>query len=134
MCARGRRGRRGGRRAAQPETGGPDHTGPDRTGSDRPQSDRPRSGRTRSDRPGSDRTASDRASDLPRRKIERADPDVAAAQRYGTFLALIFGLVGLLLLVLSAAGRGWPYLLGAVDFLVIAVVLAWALRRRPPRA
>jgi hypothetical protein len=38
------------------------------------------------------------------------------------------GIVGALLLGLAVAGRGWPYLLGALDFLVIGAVLAWALR------
>jgi hypothetical protein len=61
-------------------------------------------------------------------EIGPTDPDVAAANRYGLVLAALFGLVGLLLLVLAAIGRGWSFLLGAVDFLVIAAVLAWALR------
>ena len=53
---------------------------------------------------------------------------MAAANRYGLMLAALFGLVGVLLLVLSMTGHGWSYLLGAFDFLAIAVVLAWALR------
>ena len=62
-----------------------------------------------------------------------SDPDVAAANRYGLVLAALFGLVGVLLLVLAATGRGWSFLLGALDFLVIAAVLAWALRDGRPR-
>jgi hypothetical protein len=63
------------------------------------------------------------------------DPDVAAADRYGRLLAGLFAAIGVLLLALAAGGRGWSFLLGAVDFLVIAAVLAWALResrRRDP--
>jgi hypothetical protein len=63
------------------------------------------------------------------------DPDVAAADRYGRVLAALFAAVGILLLALAATGRGWSFLLGAIDFLVIAAVLAWALRdsrRRDP--
>jgi hypothetical protein len=47
-------------------------------------------------------------------------------------MAAIFGAVGVLLLALSAAGRGWPYLLGGIDFVAIAAVLAWALRNGWP--
>ncbi len=61
------------------------------------------------------------------------DPDVTAADRYGTLLAALFGIVGIFLVVLAATGRGWPYWLGAADFLAIAAVLAW-VRREGRRA
>ena len=73
------------------------------------------------------------AHELPPRAPEGADPDVAAATRYGLVMAAVFGAVGVLLLALSAAGRGWPYFLGGIDFLAIAAVLAWALRSGFPR-
>jgi hypothetical protein len=72
------------------------------------------------------------ARELPAREPEGADPDVAAANRYGLVMAALFGAVGVLLLALSVAGRGWPYLLGGIDFLAIAAVLAWALRNGWP--
>ena len=55
-------------------------------------------------------------------------PEVQAARRLATLLALLFLAVGVLLLALAAAGRGVPYLLGALDFLVIGGVLYWVGR------
>jgi len=62
-----------------------------------------------------------------------AGSHVETASRYGLVLAAVMAAVGLLLLFLAVAGRGWPYLLGAVDFLAVAAVLAWALRGKPGR-
>ncbi|MFN2432518.1 MAG: hypothetical protein ABR599_06830 [Gemmatimonadota bacterium] len=57
--------------------------------------------------------------------------------RVGTWVSFAFLAVAALLLALSAAGRGMPYLLGGLDFLVLGVVLLWAVRhparRRPDR-
>lgn len=67
----------------------------------------------------------------PRRPDRGPGPAQAeTAATYGTLLSGVLGVVGLLLLGLWIAGRGLPYLLGAVDFLVVAGVLAWAVHGR----
>jgi hypothetical protein len=65
----------------------------------------------------------------PSRDLARKpQSDLTLSDRYGVGLAGLFAAVGALLLVLSAAGRGWPFLLGGIDFLVVAAVLYWSLR------
>ena len=99
-----------------------------RDGADREGARGPGAGKAQAAPPSGNPARSARAGASP-------DPDVAAADRYGRVLAALFAAVGVLLLALSAAGRGWSFLLGAIDFLVIAAVLVWALResrRRDP--
>lgn len=59
----------------------------------------------------------------------RSEPPTAT--RYGVILAAVFVAAGVLLLALSAFGRGWPFLLGGIDFIVIGGVLYWAMRSAP---
>lgn len=57
-----------------------------------------------------------------------ADQAEAPAVRYGILLAWAFVAIGVLLLALGALGRGWPHLLGALDFVALGTVLLWAVR------
>jgi hypothetical protein len=59
----------------------------------------------------------------------RAGPTERQPTLYGSVLAAVFLGVGALFLVLAAFGRGWPFLLGAIDFLVIGAVLYWVATR-----
>lgn len=68
------------------------------------------------------------------RRDERArggELDEGPAGRFGTWLASVFLAIGVLLLVLSVAGRGLPYLLGALDFLAVGGILLWAAKDAP---
>jgi hypothetical protein len=76
-----------------------------------------------------------RAEPAPSRQWTSGDAqaELAPALRAGKALAVIFLAVGVLLLALAAVGRGLPYLLGAIDFVVIGAILYWVARPRRTR-